>query len=205
MRRTAQPPVISRWSRRVRRRRGRRSALFLTGLLLAGAVTGCEDDPFQREWIANVGTAELFSLARPELNLPSGFDFNDRRTIEIERVLREAEWDIVLDTREGELVFLPPRVLNVDSRAAVAAFPGSSFDDVSEAPDSAGFVFDEPVPVELNTVYVIQTGERIVFGFPCLFYAKLEPFEVDAEEQTVSFMFDVNPFCDDRNLIPDSG
>ena len=58
-------------------RPGRRSA---AGFAIAAAVLtvglgACGDDPFAFRWNDVPDTAQIYSLARPELNLPSGFSF----------------------------------------------------------------------------------------------------------------------------------
>ena len=60
--------------------------------------------------------------------------------------------------------------------------------------------------MELGSVYVFRTREDLDrFGRRCLFYGKLELMEIDREQETVRFLFDRNPICDDRDLVPDEG
>lgn len=168
------------------------------------AVGACEDDPFQIKWSAAPDTVLLYSLARPELNLPSAFNFNNRRLVEVEAPTATGTWDLALDTEGEQLVFLPPGALNINSRARIAALPGMTFDEVQRAPqDTAAYVVEEAVPVSLNTVYVIQTSQsRDGFGRACVFFAKLEPLEIDVSAGTLRFVFDANPVCNDPRLVP---
>lgn len=178
-------------------RAGLRGLLLIAGILLLGA---CGDDPFQREWEANPETATIFSLARPELELASAFSFRNRRTLQIQEPAATGEWDVTLDTRDGELVFLLPGAFGVVSDARIASFPGLDFDDLREAPsDTAAYVADEAM-VEPNTVYVVRTTQRP--GLRCVFFAKFETTAVDLDEESVEFRFDGSPFCNDRDLVP---
>lgn len=161
---------------------------------------GCGDDPFQREWAANPETVTIFSLARPELELPSAFSFGNRRTLQIQNPAATGAWDLVLDTRNGELVFRLPGAFGIASQARIAPLPGLDFDDLLEAPsDTTVFVADE-VLVEPNTVYVVRTTQRP--GLRCVFFAKFETTAVDLEAESVEFLFDGSPFCNDRDLVP---
>jgi len=175
----------------------------IRALLLLGAVAllgGCSDDPFQREWEANPDTAAIFSLARPELELPSAFSFRNRRTLQVQDPAATGEWDVALDTRDGDLVFVLPGAFGVESQARIAPLPGLDFDDLREAPtDSTVFVADR-APVELGMVYVVRTTERP--GVRCVFFVKFQTTAIDIGEQSVEFRFDGSPFCNDRDLVP---
>lgn len=185
----------------------RDALLFAACALLLWGAAACGDDPFDITWTANPDTVVLYSLARPELNRPSAYDFvpTNRRRVEVEDPGATGQWDLAVDTREGSLVFVAPAALGVDSRAGVATFPGLTLDEIREAPsDSAAYSTTEPVAVETGTVYVVRTRRsRGGFGQLCTFFAKLEPIGLDAEAGTVRFVFDVNPQCNDRSLVPD--
>lgn len=185
-----------------------RSALVVILLsVLTWTVSACDDDPFDVTWVANPDTALLYSLARDDLNVPSAFDFVPGRRVPVvvEAPGATGNWDLAVDTRDGEIVVLPPGALDIESRAGVATFPGLTLDEVEEAPDdSASYAIDEPVPVETGSVYVVRTRQaRGRFSQVCVFFGKLEPVEVDAEGGTLRFVFDVNPDCNDRSLVPD--
>ena len=168
------------------------------------ALSGCGDDPFAVQWFAAPETALIYSLARPELNLPSAFSFNPRGPLQVETPGASGNWDIVLDTQESALVLLTPRALGIDSRARIAPLEGLDFDDVREAPsDSSAYVLDAPVMLKTGTIYVVQTRQVTAqFGQICVFYAKLEAITVDVEEGLLEFVYDTNPFCNDRRLDP---
>lgn len=166
-------------------------------------VTGCGDDPFVRGWEVDVDTVTLFSLQRPELDIPTAFGFRDRLPIQIEDPTASGQWDLAVDTQGDVLVFLPPGALNINSRARIARLTGATFETLAEAPrDTTRFSATEPVPISTGTVYVVRTGERVFSGIRCIFFAKLEPVEIDVETGFVEFFFDVNPNCNDDALIP---
>jgi len=169
-------------------------------------LTACGQNIFDIKWtVSNVRTALIYSLARPELNLPTAFNFVDRVAVEIQAPGATGSWDLVLDTQDGQLVFLPPGALGINSDVMVLEIAGVDFDDVIEAPqDSTLYSRDQPVPVETTSVYVLRTHEGTNrFGLPCLFYAKLQPVEVELALGSVLFEYDVSVLCNDRGLVPE--
>jgi hypothetical protein len=186
-----------------------RSRRLLGAAVLFAAVAataGC-DDPFEIRWEAQTDTALIYSLARPEPNLPSGFNFYFRAPIAVEAPGSTGQWDVALDTEGGRLVLLPPRALGINSRARIAALPGVSFQDVTDAPaDTTSYVSNRSVPLNLGTIYVVQTSEQSgSFGQRCVFFAKMEPLVLDAAAGTLKFAFDASPVCNDTRLIPPEG
>ena len=180
-------------------------AFFVASVL---GSTACGENIFDIKWtVARVDTVLIYSLARPELNLPSGFDFVNRRALEIQEPGATGSWDLLLDTQDGQLVFLPPGALRIASDVMVLALPGTAFDDVIKAPkDSTRYTRDQPLPVETGSVYVLRTHEGVSrFGVPCRFYGKLQPLEVEPALGTVRFQYDVSTLCDDRGLVPTDG
>lgn len=190
-------------SRRAQRRRRSPALAVLVAVGLAGAAA-CGDDPFKIDWVESPDTVLLFTLSRPELNLPSGFDFYNRSTVVIEVPDATGNWDMAVDTRGSGVVLLPPGALGVISKAQVAALPGRTFQDVTEAPaDTALYTSRAPVPVAMGTVYVWRTRQAYgSFGSVCVYYAKMEPVVINAAAGTLSFVFDASPVCNDRSLIP---
>ena len=169
-------------------RLGRR-LLVLPSLLFSVA---CSDDIFRLRWSSDPDTALVYSLARPELNLPSGFDFVNRTAVEIQAPGATGSWDFVLDTQGGQLV-IPCGVTLLHL-----------FQDVQKAPsDTSRYTGTEAVPVSLGNTYVFQTHlARDRFGQLCRFFAKLEPLALDVQLGTMRFVFDRNPLCEDLDLIP---
>ncbi|MBE0618217.1 MAG: hypothetical protein IH608_09870 [Proteobacteria bacterium] len=182
----------------------RRSRLLALAALLAAGAAACGDDPYAIDWAASPEIVLLYSLARPELNLPSGFDFYNRSSVVIEAADATGLWDMAVDSRGGRIVLLPPGALGVSSKAAVAVLPGRTFEDVTEAPaDTAQYTSRAPVPVELGTVYVWRSRQNYgYYGTSCVYYSKMEPLEVDLEGGTLKFVHDSSPACNDRSLIP---
>jgi len=147
----------------------------------------------------------LYSLARPELNLPSGYDFVDRRELEIQQPGATGLWDLLVDTQDGQLVFVPPGALGIDSEVMILPIPDMAFDDLLTAPeDSTLYTRDQPVSIETSSVYVLRTHEGPSrFGVPCVFWGKIQPTEIDLALETVQFIYDVSILCDDRGLVPE--
>ena len=180
-----------------------RIALAILLLLSSLALGACDDDPFALSWDNFPDTTVIYSLARPETHLPSAFNFVARAGVRIEAPTTAGRWDLALDTRDGELVFLPPRALGVVSTAGLIALPGEVFEEVAEAPrDTTAYVRDQPVPVELGVVYVIRTHQETgAYGQRCVYYSKMQPLMADPENGLVEFVFDGNPLCNERKLI----
>ena len=165
----------------------------------------CDDDLFKIDWVENPDTAYLYSLARPELNLLSAFDFISRVPIRIESPNATGKWDMVLDTQDNELVFLLPEAMGIPgSRARILPLGDVEFDEVRRAPsDTTLYVATEPVPVEVGNVYIIQTRQQSgYYGQVCVYYGKFEPLEQDPVAGRLTFLFDVSPVCNSRKLYP---
>lgn len=173
---------------------------------LTATLAACGDDPFQVNWELAPDTALLYSLARPELNLPSAFNLNRRQFVQIESPGATGSWDFAVDTDADtdQLVFLTPGAIGLESRARITSVTGVGWDEVRKAPaDTASYVGDLPVPIELGPIYIIQTGEAVgAFGSRCVYYGKVEALEVDPVLGTVRFQYDSNPVCNNRDLVP---
>lgn len=184
--------------------RGSGAARPLCLALLALGLAAC--DPFEFQWTPQPDTVLIHSLARPELNLESGFNFNFRVPVVVESPGATGQWDVALDTQGDELVFLPPGALGINSRARITALPGLAFNEVLEAPpDTAVYVSNRPLTVTRGTIYVVQTGELTgSFGQRCVYFAKLEPLVLDVAGGRLTFVYDANPVCNDPRLVPPS-
>jgi hypothetical protein len=180
--------------------------MLAAAALLLAALTACGSDPFLVRWEANPQEAVIYSLDRDELNSPSGFDMLSRSAVVIENLQAAAvSWDFVLDREGGQLVLLPPRVLGVTgSRAGIVPFPDTGYEDVRRAPsDTAMYITDEPVPIEVGTIYVVRTHERVgSYGRTCVYYGKLEPLEADFDNGVFRFLQDTSPDCNNPSLVP---
>ena len=111
---------------------------------------------------------------------------------------------VALDTQGGQLALLPPGAFGIDSRAQVAELSGRTLDEVEEAPsDTLLYAAVQPVPVQLGSVYVIRTRSVAgAFGAKCVYFAKLAPLEIDVTEGRLRFVFEMNPVCNDHQLVP---
>lgn len=178
----------------------------LNAFVIAAAVvslSACGDDLFDLRWTASPDTAAIYSLARPELGPPSGFDFLARQPVRIEAPGATGRWDVALDTQAGRLVLLAPGALGAATGARIALLPDTAFDTVEEAPaDSARYVAEAPLAVQDGAVYVVRTHDEIRFGSQCPHYGKFTPVQIDQVVGALRFLYDVNPFCNDRRLVP---
>jgi hypothetical protein len=177
-------------------------ALLVTSVL---GSTACGEDIFDVKWVnSSVQTVLIYSLTRPELNLPSGYDFVNRNPIEVQRPGATGFWDLLVDTRDGELLFFPPGALGIESEVMILALPDTTFDAVLEAPqDSTLYTKDQPLLIQPGTVFILRTHVGASqFGVPCAFWGKIETTEVEPALGTVVFIYDVSPLCDDRGLVP---
>ena len=174
--------------------------------LLMG-LTACGDDPFAFDWTNSPGvrdTVLLFSLARPELGLQSGFSFLPLPSpAVVESPNATGSWDFALDTQGGELVLLPPGALGITSRSRISVLGPVNFDEVVEAPeDTLLYEDDQPMPVSDGTVYVVRSNRRPgSFGSSCEYYAKMEPVTIDVAGGTLLFRYVASPICNSRDLI----
>lgn len=187
-------------------RPGRSHAPKIAALVaaLATGLAACGDDPFAFNWSDRPDTVVLYSMARPEMTVPSGFNFYAKQKVPVEAPNATGNWDVALDTREGDLVFLPPGALGIQSRARVAPLQGIPLADVTEAPaDTLAYIAADAVPLELGTTYVVRTSQRTgSFGTRCVYYAKVEAVAIDVAEGQLTFRHVTNPVCNDRRLIP---
>ena len=179
------------------------ATIAVIAALLMG-LGGCSGDPFAFNWNDTPDTVLLYSLARPELNLVSGFAFFTGVRVRIESAAATGSWDVAVDTRDGDLVLLPPGALGVTSTARITVLENMSFDDVTRAPtDTLVYVATEPIPVRMGTVYVIKTNRaRGSFGSSCVYYAKLEPVVIDITGGALTFRYVTNPVCNSTDLVP---
>ncbi len=177
----------------------------LLAIPVLASTFACDDDLFKIDWEERPDTVFLYSLARPELNLLSAYDFISRTPVKIESPSATGSWDLVLDTQDGDLVFLPPQAVGIPtSRAAISPMGDVPFADVRKAPsDTIKYVKDAPVPMELGHVYVIRTREKAGrYGQTCVYYGKFQPLEKDLVAGTLRFLFDTSPVCNSRKLYP---
>ncbi len=191
---------------RPRRFPARGASALAAGLVLAPLLAACGDeDPFGfNDWELRPDTAFLYSLARPELNLASGFNLNTRRVVRVEAAGSTGAWDFFVNTVDGQMVFVTPSAVGLDTNAAIARIDGETFESVRSAPgDTTVYVRQEAVPIELGQLYVVRTNEQNgAFGQRCTYYGKVEAIEIDIQGGTLRFQYDSNPICNSRDLVP---
>lgn len=179
---------------------------IMAGLAFAVvALSACDDDPFGFEdWVLRPDTAFLYSLDRPELNLPSGFNLTSRQRVRVEAAGSTGNWDFLVNTVDGSMVLLTPSALGLDTRAAIAPIADQTFDGIRTAPgDTTAYIRTEAVQMTVGELYVIRTNiQSDQFGQSCSFYGKLEPLEIDIDGGTFRFRYDSNPLCNSRDLVP---
>lgn len=186
------------------RERPNASRIAALAAALAVGLTACGGDPFDFQWSDVPDTATIYSLARPELNIPSAFSFFDGLSFAVEAPIATGRWDAALDTQDGALVLLPPGALGITSRAGIVPYFETAYEDVTSAPaDTALYRRDEPVPVIDGTIYIIRTNLRPgSFGSACVYYAKMEPLVIDVAEGSLTFRYVASPICNNRDLVP---
>jgi hypothetical protein len=179
-------------------------AMLAAVAVLAVGLAACDSDPFAFRWDPEPDTVLLYSLARPELNLVSAFSFYRRTPVRVEAAGSSGQWDAAVDTRNNEIVLLPPGALGVIGSARITTLEGLTLDDVRQAPgDTLVYVANDPVAVEMGNVYVIKTNRSTgSFGTSCVYYAKMAPLEIDPAGGTLQFEFVTNPVCNNRDLVP---
>jgi hypothetical protein len=171
---------------------------------LVVSAAACGDDPFAFQWSDVPDTVQIYSLARPELNIVSAFSFFDGVGLSVEVAASTGLWDAALDTQGGSLVLMPPGALGVPSRARIAALAGASYADILEAPeDTLLYEASAPVPVVAGTIYIIRTNLRPgSFSATCSYYAKMEPLIIDVAGGALTFRYITSPICNSRDLVP---
>jgi hypothetical protein len=182
-----------------------RVGLATAAVALVPLLSACEDDPFGfNDWSLSPDTVFLYSLARPELNLPSGFNLNTRQLVRVEAAGSTGTWDFLVNTVDGQMVFITPTAVGLDTSAGIAVATDETFDGIREAPrDTARYVRAEPVPIVEGRLYVVRTNQQTgQFGRSCTYYGKVEPLEVDVAGGTLRFRFDSSPLCNSRALVP---
>lgn len=180
-------------------------ALLAVAVAAVPLLSACEDDPFGfSDWTLSPDTAFLYSLARPELNLPSGFNLNARQLVRVEAAGSTGNWDFLVNTVDGVMVFLTPTAIGLDTNAAIARIDDETFESIRVAPgDTTRYVRGEAVPLEEGRLYVVRTNQQSgSFGRRCTYYGKVEPLEIDVAGGTLRFRFDSSPICNSRELVP---
>ena len=175
-------------------------------MLCAAAVPiiACDDDLGLDDWSAIPDTVTIFSLSREDLiGMPSAYDFVEHRLREVESPGATGNWDVALRHEANQLVLVPAGGFEgQQSRAGLALIPNTTFEELSEAPGDTAAFTRSPAFVQAGQVYAVRT-RRASCGFSVgVRYGKLKIINVDPTDGTLTFESIVNPFCNDRSLIP---
>lgn len=174
-------------------------------LLIAPALTGC-DDPFEPfPWSDTSVDVRLWSIDRADLiGLPSAFDFVELRRTIVEDPTMSMRWDVALSDVPGGLAFSPAGAYaDIEADVGIAVITDRSFNELLEAPrDPAAYVTDSPVPLIEGGVYVVRTRRTICVTTTAPRYAKVQVLELDLEEGSALFKVVRNPNCNDRSFVP---
>ena len=170
----------------------------------AFSMAACDEDLGLGTWSAAPDTATLYSLSRTDLlGLPSAYDFVNHLLYEVESPSANGNWDVALRHEGGQLALVPAGGFDgQESRAALARITGGTFDSLDEAPADTSLYTRNAVVVQPGQVYAIRTRRT-----PCSFstavrFGKLRIIAVNPAAGTVTFESVVNPFCNDRSLVP---
>lgn len=165
-------------------------------------VTGC-DDAFDFNWILQVDTAVVYSLARPEyLDRESAYDFGPGggpRVVEVPAAT-PLRWDLAFSEEDGEFVVLPAGLFQgFDIEPGIQEdTTGVSFDELDLAPRD-GYTTDASYPLREGGLYVVKSRRDFR---RCNHYAKFEVLRLDPVG-IIEFQSVENPLCNDRELIPE--
>jgi hypothetical protein len=191
---------------RPRRSHAFRVPALVAAIVFAPMLAACgDDDPFGfNDWTLSPDTAFIYSLARPELNLASGFNLNSRRVIRVEAAGATGTWDFLVNTVDDDLVFVTPSAVGLETNAGIARIDDETFESIRSAPaDTSVYERLQPVTVELGQLYVVRTNQQTgSFGQRCTYYGKVEAIEIDVPGGTLRFRYDSNPVCNSRDLVP---
>lgn len=170
------------------------------------AVVACDDGLGPRAWDPTPDTALLYSATRPELiGLPAAFDFVGVRRLNIETSGATGAWDAALAEQNGEFVFVPAgNFPGVTSRAAISERTETTLEALTRAPGDTAAYTQLPVRLRTGAVYAVRTRTASCVGFGVgTYYAKFQVVSMDGAAGSVRIAVVVNPYCNDRSLIPE--
>lgn len=179
--------------------------LFVLAALVA-TTAACDDDLGLDEWSAAPDTVTLYSLSRPELiNQPSAYDFINHVVRRVESPSSTGNWDVAVRDEAGQLALVPASGFQGQvSRAGLATITNRTFEELDEAPEDTARYVSMPVPVTPGQVLVVRTRRSPCITGNSVRFGKIKIIEVNPTAGSVRFATIVNPFCNDRELIPPS-
>jgi len=185
---------------------------ILLVLALFPLLAACDDGLGPRDWNNAPDTVTVYSLSRPELlGMPSAIDLVSSCAfqcsaipISVESPGASGRWDIAFSEENGQPVFLPSGVFQgFDDRVGIGLLEETSFDAITRVPSGSEIFRNEVVPIQIGRVYAVRS-RRESCGFSVgVRYGKLQPLAYNAAEGTLQLRVVVNPYCNDRNLVPE--
>lgn len=178
--------------------------LFLV-CLAALPIVACDDEVGLDVWTDTPDTVTIYSLSRTDLiGRPSAYDFINHVVVEVESPTATGNWDVALRHEGGQLALVPASGFQgQNSRAALTTITGQTFEGLKEAPEDTARYSSAPVPVQPGQLLVVRT-RRTQCGFSAAVrFGKIKILDVNPAAGTVRFETIVNPFCNDRSLIPE--
>ena len=186
------------------------SAFKLARLLVIAAavlpMVACEEDLGLDNWTAFVDTTTIYSLSRAELlGRPSAYDFFNQAADEVETPSATGSWDFALLDSGNQLVLLPAGGFQGNtSRAGLALITGTTFEDLREAPSDTARYSKTAAAVQVGQVYAVRTRRDQCSFVSGVRFGKMKIIAVDPTAGSVTFASIVNPYCNERLLIPDN-
>jgi hypothetical protein len=176
--------------------------LLLTAVVATTAA--CDDDLGLDEWSATPDTITLYSLSRPDLiNQPSAYDFINHVVLRVESPNSTGNWDVALREEGGQLALVPAAGFQGQvSRAALTVIPNLTFEELDEAPEDTARYATTPFIVTPGQVLVVRTRRTACAFSSAVRFGKIKIIDVNQTAGTVRFAAVVNPFCNDRSLVP---
>jgi hypothetical protein len=170
------------------------------------SFAACDDGFGPQTWDATPDTTVLYSLSRPELiGRPSAYDFTTLVRLSVESTGATGNWDAVLAEEGNTFVFVPSgNFPGIVSRAGIGTTTHTTLESLTRAPGDTAAYSRSPVPLREGAVYVVRSRIAACLGFGSgTYYAKFQVISIDAAAGTVRFAAVRNPYCNNRDLIPE--
>ncbi len=175
-------------------------------LICAAALplVACDEELGLDDWTATPDTNVIYSLSRPELlGRPSAYDFINHTVLRVETPAATNSWDVALRDEGGQLALVPASGFQGQvSRAGLALITNQTFEELAEAPEDTAAFSSAPAVLQAGQVYAVRTRRAACSFSNSVRYAKIKILDVDVTAGTVRFESILNPFCNDRALIP---
>ena len=170
-------------------------------------VSAC-DDPFGPSiWDDTPQDMLIYSASRAEyIGLVSAVDIATTTAVlalPIEAPGLTGNWDFALTDHNGGLALVPASAFaGLESRARIGVDSVRAFENVTEAMRDTALYTVDPVPVELDKVYIVRSRRASCGVSSGYRYAKLRPTVINVAAGTLEFEIVRNPYCDNRSFVP---